>query len=452
MPRLPVKSFTRAAFLKKLFPDSAITKEISKVGLPKIGARRGSLKAAEELAEREEFLKWWKEIDISSPKPKAPSQTKTKRITGEVGRPSSFKHALESPVSPRVLKERLKVSRGESTRKSKIWSPGEHRRKAGSWPGVFSSQISPKVGRRRIEEAKKVRRGVPSVKREYGEMEEEAIKTARSSPTWPRPKPTLTKPQWRVLLERTMEWKTKSPMQEAAGREIMGTQQPGQTETFGRLYEGVSDEFGLDLYRRPLDMPYLDAQDLLSKHMIQSYKQGRTPRLSAATEKVPTARLLDPSGFRERIYKKVNPNEAAKNLQAYTALEKEELRLARKQQREQAKALVKKEEALEKVKPKGVERSILKDVPLDDLVGQQNLAQQVWKFIGGGRSTLGRLWGTFSKSAKGYKKGQQPKAEIYFIRQFLKFYNDPEAFTKTYPARESDSLKAILQDFMEAME
>jgi len=84
-----------------------------------------------------------------------------------------------------------------------------------------------------------------------------------------------------------------------------------------------------------------------------------------------------------------------------------------------------------------------------ELAQKAAIADSMWKFIGGGRTLVGKEWNHFRETSRGKFKVKDTRD--YFTRVAMKWLADPQATLKTYP-REARSLEQIWAKFQQSIQ
>ncbi len=190
---------------------------------------------------------------------------------------------------------------------------------------------------------------------------------------------------------------------------------PPEGEVYGRL-RSLSGEGP-----KVLDLPFDQA--------VERYKGGG---FEADVSDIPPVDILDvPSGtYKRRFYKSVAPKSEARV---------EEPKVKKVVQPKVSQAV---ERSVEKARVR------LEDTPADELISQAMVLERMWKFVGGGRSLVGRAWSGYKQSARSQFKGMSP--DEYFRHIGLQWMQNPEKAAKLYK-REVNSLSRIWEEFMSTM-
>ncbi len=270
-----------------------------------------------------------------------------------------------------------------------------------------------------------------------------------------KPALKMTQAQWKRLLEKVVLKEEQAgvraflPAEEATGEAVgrLFEHEPMTSKVYGRLYEpGASPELG----RRPIDLPWVDA--------VKEYISGGG-RLSAETKRIPPVKeLVPPQGVvpgrglsREEVLQKAGGEYQMKywrpvkttgeNIRpAVTEAEREQRLLKLREERKKQKVLQEAQGSIQKVTGKTGK-------PSEELVVRALTLDQMWKFIGGGRSYTGRRWKVFKENAPGRYKVSDTKD--YFYRVGLRWIEDPEKTRKRFP-KEVKSLEEIWREFNNA--
>ena len=247
----------------------------------------------------------------------------------------------------------------------------------------------------------------------------------------PKPRITVTNKQWKLLMERVVKRQptgqaSLDPSAEAKPMidSVMG-QAPAVEKNYGRLYEPIQS--GQEMIgKQPRDYQLPEA---MGRYM----NRGNEP-LTAHKGPIPPADVLSTQGgkvsYERRNFVDV-PTESVHRSEAAAVDVGADLK--------KRKVLTQAEKSAGKVEGTGTGA-----MPAEKLVKKAMILDSMWKFIGGGRSTTGRLWKQYSKTAKGRRKVQDPRD--YFIRSGLRWMDDPEKYSKT-AGRESRSLDTIWKEF-----
>ena len=253
-----------------------------------------------------------------------------------------------------------------------------------------------------------------------------------------KPKVKLSKKQWDALMERVVLRKSKvgqamplysekglpkAAMPEAGG--VLGTA-PTKERLFGRLNEPKfqGSEF---THNVPQDYP-------LGEAMMRFRKSEGA--LTAPSSHIPPADVLSMKGgtpsYERRIFKNVaQPVKRAESAVADVAPEVSP-KLGRP--------------AVEKVSQAEISAGKIASKPSDELINEALLLDKMWQTMGGGRTYTGRMWKLYKETARGRFKTADTRD--YFIRQGLRWRDNPEAYAKLHP-REAKSLQSIWDNFMQ---
>lgn len=243
---------------------------------------------------------------------------------------------------------------------------------------------------------------------------------------------------------------------QATPGELMSGVEPLEEEVYSRLYLPGREGAG----KKPLDLPHEMAKKLHATGGFE-YEAGSLPKAKVFTKRgktliyEPASRRAGsemgrhiPGKFVKRRYKPVvSPKVDA---------EKVKLRHQKKMVKEAREAenldLIKKNKFGRKMKelPRSVNRT-LSGTPIEIAQKQDAMAESVWKYMGQGRSTYGRLWDRWRLSAPGRK---QKSAKEYFETNFIRWFNNPEGFKQVKRGankeREANFLEMIWKEYDKA--
>lgn len=284
------------------------------------------------------------------------------------------------------------------------------------------------------------------------------VRRAKESGKTVKPRTKLTGPQWQRMVERIVlksegtpgsgNYKVKSGgLPEQYGdeaRQLMDEAAPATRRIYSRLnmrrHLNSTPGAGPDDYVNvPKDLPYGEALETLARD---------PKRYSAERYRMPTGNVMsfgDQPGFEKRMYRPVGDvverakkaaDEVAMELkkEGKTASEESKLRKMAGQVNPSAKG----NSAASNI------QAVTKQSPEDahvDLIRQGVALDQIWKyFVKGLKTTTGKYW----KAMQGRRGGRVSNIHTrdYFIRQGLRYLENPKSFATKYPDQ-AQSLKAL---------
>lgn len=260
----------------------------------------------------------------------------------------------------------------------------------------------------------------------------------------------LTKEQWKVFLERILQ--RRGLTQRAAGAIMDRPFEPPVTREVGTLYRDVPIGAG-EIIRRVERLPIEEAR---AKYL-------------AAPEQYVSPRTWSPEARVLRVVEPGSPEELAAGI-AYERVKEVPLlppipKSAKVMQRDiEAQEL---ESAVSRlgIRPEDVRPGVsLKTVieeagrkpkdmitvpPAQELAALAEIADQIWKDMGGSRSSGGKAWELLRMT----QRRPEPhirSARDYFISCFLRWKQAPRKFTNTHP-KEARLLEQLWREFEESL-
>lgn len=213
--------------------------------------------------------------------------------------------------------------------------------------------------------------------------------------------------------------------------------QPPETRVMGRINEPIMSG-GEKIGVQPKDYPYPEA----AIRYLKGMREGK-PMLPG--ESVPPVDRMSVKGDQVAYERQVWKPVADPIKRASAAAEDVNKEMI--QQTPQTSDYIGKKGDLKARGQKVVDsvKKVHKDqTPSEELVKIGMLGDRLWKFIGGQRTLTGKLWNNFRQNARGRYKVQDTRD--YFIRSFLRWSQDPDAFEKLSRS-EAKSINTIWEQF-----
>lgn len=247
-------------------------------------------------------------------------------------------------------------------------------------------------------------------------------------PTTVRSTPSLTKKQFRRLLERNV------------AKERVGAQGQPTTETpYARLYPMTMAG----------DFPVrsggpIDVRRDLATGMVRRGQIGKGPMFESPAEYVPPANVLSMGGAQPTYERRVFRPVGEKVTRAVTGAKAVAEEQARTQATRQAD-LVKRGRRM----AKSIKAATGEVMPSEELVKTAESLDTMWKVMVKGKHTLlGKYWDRLRAGSRSRRKVAD--TWDYFIRMGLRWLEDPDKTRRMFP-REVDSLESIWNEYRSMM-
>lgn len=288
------------------------------------------------------------------------------------------------------------------------------------------------------------------------------VRRAKQSGKTVKPRLDLTGPQWQKMMERILlktegtpgkgDYKVGSaglPQQYGPeARQMMDELAPATNRIYSRLNErkmiGGNPH---EVIKQPRDLPYGEAIEQLARD---------PKRFTAERYSLPQGNVMsygDDPGYEKRTFRPVG--EVVERARSAAEEIQKELALSATEKARKAEALLQKQAtqtsagtgqaAITNVqKAVGAENTEGLSI---DLIKQGVALDQIWKYLVKGLKTqTGKEWKLHLMRQGGRGKGLQPRD--YFLRQGMRWLENPEEFAKRYP-KEAQSIEVLWRRYEE---
>jgi hypothetical protein len=249
----------------------------------------------------------------------------------------------------------------------------------------------------------------------------------------------LTKGQWRVLLRRILK-QEGGQLTPKAAEEIMKYEPPVE-KTLGTLFPKGQEE---SMFRTPLRLPIEEAREKYFQNP-EAFTPGRHSGMGPVNE-LKTVPMGSPEdlaagiSYERQKFAPIVPSSVQQ--------------IAGKMQGQEKQGLI--ERALTE---RGVKQGDLA-IPAEKFLQQEGaslelpentvrqvlqkalMADNIWKEMGGGRSTAGQLWNRMLSLQTGGVKQHFKTGRDWFISSFNNYEKNPQNFSQKHP-REAELIKKI---------
>lgn len=252
----------------------------------------------------------------------------------------------------------------------------------------------------------------------------------------------LTEDQWRVLLRRLLK-QEGGKLTPKAAEQIMA-HEPPMTKRLGTLYptEGAEDQ----MFHRPLRMPIEEARAKYFENP-EAYDPGGWAPPAKHLSQVPMGSPEDLAAGISYSRNQFEPIISSSLAKTRAIMGKEE-------------AMAGAENTLGQmgmtpgdisIPPKqflaqeGVELS-KKEGDIKKALEAAIQAEQIWKEMGGARTTAGQLWQRMRDQQSGGVKKAFDNGREWFVASYNKFVRNPQEFTSKHP-KEASLMERIMQEY-----